>query len=417
MFDHVYQAIAWLKGYPDAYSAGMGAALLIFAALSTFLLKVIFINGIYRLFSQSPLVQTFQQLPTKVISRILHVVPALSIMYGVPYIPEISKTISTIIANLCSAFIVLTLAMALCSVLDMINTAYQSRTRATQRTIKSYIQICKIVVYCVTTILCIAALVDKSPLIMFSGLGALAAVAVLVFQSTLHSLVASIQISSSEIVRLGDWIEVPQFNANGDVIDIALHQILVRNHDFTLTTIPTRAIVEGSFKNWRGMRECGGRRIMRSLFIDQNTVGFLTPEEKTDLSRFSLLRDYLIEKDREINAWNEKLPEAGKDEVNQRRLTNLGTFRAYLEQYLRNHPGVHQGMTLMVRLLDPTPTGLPVEIYVFANTTAWVDYERIQGDIFDHVISILPEFGLSVHQSPSGVDLRALRPDYDPLRA
>ena len=417
MFDHVYQAIAWLKGYPDAYSASMGAALLIFAALSTFLLKFIFINCIYRLFSHSALVKTFQQLPTKVISRILNVVPAFSIMYGIPYIPEISKTISTIIANLCSAFVVLTLAMALCSVLDMINTAYQSRPRATQRTIKSYIQICKIGVYCLTAILCVAALIDKSPLIMFSGLGALAAVAVLVFQSTLHSLVASIQISSSEIVRLGDWIEVEQFNANGDVIDIALHQILVRNHDFTLTTIPTKAIVEGSFKNYRGMRECGGRRIKRSLYIDQNSVGFLSPEEKAALSRFSLLRDYLVEKEREINTWNQKLPESGQDEVNQRRLTNLGTFRAYLEQYLRHHPGVHQDMTLMVRLLDPTPTGLPVEIYVFANTTAWVDYERIQGDIFDHVISILPEFGLSVHQSPSGVDLRALRPDYDPLRA
>lgn len=417
MFEHVYQAIAWLKGYPEAYSASMGAALLLVAGLSTFILKFIFINGIYRLFSQSAVVQTFQQVPTKVIARILHVVPAMTIMYGVPYIPEISKAVATVIANLCSAFIVLTLALALCGVLDMINTAYQTRPRATQRTIKSYIQICKIVVYCLTTILCIAALVDKSPLIMFSGLGALAAVAVLVFQSTLHSLVASIQISSSEIVRLGDWIEVPQFNANGDVIDIALHQILVKNHDLTLSAIPTRAIVEGSFKNYSYMRQSGGRRVMRSIFIDQNSVRFLSQDDKKSLSRFTLLRDYLALKERDIKLWNQQLPEAEQDEVNQRRLTNLGTFRAYLEQYLRKHPGVHLGMTLMVRQLDPTPTGLPVQIYVFTNTTVWVDYERIQGDIFDHVISILPEFGLRVHQQPSGVDVRALRPDFDPIKA
>jgi miniconductance mechanosensitive channel len=412
MLDHLYQGIAWLKGYPEAYTASLGVALLLVAGFSTWILKVICINGIYGLFSKTPLVQTFKQLPTQVITNILHVIPAMIIMYGVPNIPGLPKTFSTVVENVSSAFIVMTIGFAVCGVLDMINTAYQTRTRATQRTIKGYIQIAKIVIYCLTGILCIAAMIDKSPLILFSGLGAIAAVAMFIFQSTITSFVANLMISTTEVIRLGDWIEVPQYNANGDVIDIALSFISIKNFDATISTIPIRHFVDGSsFKNYRGMRESGSRRIMRSIFIDQNTIGFLSSQDKAALSRFTLLRDYLSAKDKEITEWNKHLADAGMDEVNTRRITNIGTFRAYLEHYLKSHHGINQSMTLMVRQLDPTPTGLPLQLYCWCNTTVWTDYERIMSDIFDHVIAILPEFGLSVHQSPSGVDIRALKGD------
>lgn len=412
MLDHLYQGITWLKAYPEAYTASLGIALLLLAGFSTWILKIIFIKGLYRLFSHSPVVQTFKQLPTQVITYILHVIPAMIIMYGVPNIPGLGKSFSTVVENISTAFIIMTLGFAVCGVLDMINTAYQTRTRATQRTIKGYIQIAKIVIYCLTAILCFSAMIDKSPLILFSGLGAIAAVAMFIFQSTITSFVANLMISTTEVIRLGDWIEVPQYNANGDVIDIALSFISIKNFDATITTIPIRHFVDGSsFKNYRGMRESGSRRIMRSIFIDQNTIGFLSAQDKVALSRFTLIRDYMSVKEIEITEWNKQLADAGMDEVNTRRITNIGTFRVYLEHYLKNHQGINPSMTLMVRQLDPTPTGLPLQLYCWCNTTVWTDYERIMSDIFDHVIAILPEFGLSVHQSPSGVDIRGLRDD------
>jgi len=209
-------------------------------------------------------------------------------------------------------------------------------------------------------------------------------------------------------VRVGDWIEMPQLNADGDVIDIALHTVKVQNWDKTITTIPTKRLITESFKNWRGMSESGGRRIQRSLLIDQNSVRFFSGAERECLHRFALLRDYLEEKEREIGEWNARLEAQGRDPVNARRLTNIGTFRAYVEHYLRSHPGIHQGMTLMVRQRSPGPSGLPLEIYCFTNTTAWGEYEAIQSDIFDHLLAIVPEFGLRIFQEPGGADFRAL---------
>ena len=208
-------------------------------------------------------------------------------------------------------------------------------------------------------------------------------------------------------MRVGDWVEMPQLNADGDVIDIALHTVKVQNWDKTITTIPTKRFITDPFKNWRGMQESGGRRIKRSLLIDEHSIHFLDAEERERLYRFNLLQDYLVNKRREIDEWNAKLAEAGQEPVNTRRITNIGTFRAYVERYLRSHPGIHQGMTLMVRQLAPTAEGLPLEIYCFTNTVAWVQYEGIQSDIFDHLLAILPEFGLRVFQNPGGADLRA----------
>src|SRR5690606_17791962 len=231
------------------------------------------------------------------------------------------------------------------------------------------------------------------------------AVTMLIFQDTILSVVASVQISSDGRVRMGDWIEMPSQNADGDVIDIALHTITVKNWDKTVTRVPTRYLISESFKNWRGMTETGARRIKRSLYIDQRTVRFLAPGDIERLRRIGYLRDYLDGKDEELGAWNARLDGRGEDPVNHRRQTNLGVFRAYVQRYLDGHPGLHHGMTTLVRQMDPTDRGLPLQLWCFTSDVRWKPYEDVQSDIFDHLLAILPEFGLSVFQSSSDAPL------------
>ena len=226
----------------------------------------------------------------------------------------------------------------------------------------------------------------------------------LVFQNTILSLVASVQISSYDMVRIGDWIEMPSLNADGDVIDMSLHTITVQNFDKTFTTIPTNKLVTDTFKNWRGMSQAGVRRIKRSLYIDQSSVHFMSEAEQSKLKEFLLLDQYLDHKSTELIEFNQKL--SNTSPCNQRRLTNIGTFRAYVELYLNQHPNISKHQSLIVRQLQPTEKGLPLEIYAFSNQIAWKDYEAIQSDIFDHLIAILPEFGLKIYQAPSGYDMQ-----------
>ncbi len=343
-----------------------------------------------------------------VIPRLAHIVPALILGAGVGFIPGLPEELIAVVRNVCNAFVILTVAMAIAALLNLINSVYQRRPDAANRPIKGYLEVIKIIVYAVSVLLMIATLIDRSPLILLSGLGAMAAVLMLIFQDTLLSLVASVQIASNDMLRVGDWIEMPQLNADGFVIDIALHTVKVQNWDKTITTLPTKRLITEPFKNWRGMFESGGRRIKRSLFIDQNSVRFLSETEAQSLTRFVLLRDYLEQKKEELTEWNAKLAEHGREPVNTRRITNIGTFRAYVERYLRNHPFIHQDMTMLVRQLAPGPEGLPLEIYCFTAKTAWVDHEGIQSDIFDHLLAILPEFGLRVYQQPSGADMRGM---------
>jgi miniconductance mechanosensitive channel len=253
----------------------------------------------------------------------------------------------------------------------------------------------------------VAALLDQSPFLFLSGIGAMTAVLLLVFRDTLLSLVAGIQLTNTDLVRVGDWIEMPKYGADGDVIDIALYTIKVQNWDKTITSIPTHKLIDDSFKNWRGMSESGGRRIKRSIYLDKNTVRFLTEAEVERFKRFRLLKDYIDAKEVELREYNARIG-ATDEHVNLRRMTNIGTFRAYIVNYLKNHPNIHHGMTLLVRQLDPTPNGVPIQIYGFTNETAWGTYEDIQSDIFDHIMAIVPEFGLRLFQNPSGEDLRKL---------
>ena len=384
------------------------AILLLAAWIGNLIVKRLLIAGLVR--AAGVLAKSWEKQPDqyKAIRRLANVVPALIIMGGVKLIPHLPTKVADVAGNLCAAFIALTVALSLSAVIDTLNKIYSLRPEAKAKPIKGYLQVAKIVLFLITAILMASTLVDRSPLILLSGLGAMAAVLMLIFQDTLLSLVASVQISSSDMVRVGDWIEMPNLNADGDVIDIALHTVKVQNWDKTITTLPTRRLITDPFKNWRGMHESGGRRIKRSVFLDQNSVGFLSETETACLKRFYLLEDYLTKKEEELTGWNLSLGEKAANEVNMRRITNLGTFRAYALRYLKNHPGINQQMTMIVRQLSPTAEGLPLEIYCFTNNTAWVAYEGIQSDIFDHLLSILPEFGLRVFQNPSGVDFRRL---------
>lgn len=397
------------QNYPWAVSM-LSLMLLLFASwLSNVITKGVLVRGLLHLLnardSGAEVVKPGEFKRYGFIARLANVVPALVISAGIALVPDLPESMVTIVRNVANAFIILCVAMAVSNLLDMANQVYQRRADAINRPIKGYLQVLKIVVYALAVLLMIAVLLDRSPLILLSGVGALAAVLMLVFQDTLLSLVASVQISSGDIVRVGDWVEMPQLNADGDVVDIALHTVKVQNFDKTITTIPTRRFITDPFKNWRGMQESGGRRIKRALYLDQTSVRFLSAEEKQHLSNFYLLDEYLRRKQSELDEWNASLAERGKVPVNTRRITNLGTFRAYVDRYLRSHPHVHQGMTLLVRHMAPGPEGLPVEIYCFTNTTAWAAYEGIQADIFDHLLAILPEFGLRVFQQPSGADM------------
>lgn len=336
-------------------------------------------------------------------ARLSHVLPALIVQMGIGLIPHFSPVAADLVIDVCTAIVVLALAMALSATLELINDIYQRGPHAANRPIKGYVQIGKIAVYCAALILIIAEWADRSPWLLLSGLGAMAAVLLLVFKDTILSLVASVQLGTNDMLRIGDWIEMPQLNADGDVIDIALHTVKVQNFDKTITTIPTHRLINESYRNWRGMRDAGGRRIKRSLLLDQNSIDFLDADAIARLSRFGLLTDYLTSKLTEVTEWNSA--NNRHEPINSRRLTNIGTFRSYVMAYLRARPDVSNEMTMLVRHLAPTENGLPSEVYAFTTSTVWADFESTQADIFDHLIAILPEFGLRLFQSPSGADM------------
>ena len=395
---HPFADLALFANNPPWVETAVAAGLLLaVATIANLVVKLLIVRLIVRL-------MPFESVNVGVIAgRLANIVPALIIAGGVAAVPHLPDAAVAVIRNVAGAFVILTLARSIGRTLDLLNELYAARADAINRPIKGYLQVLKIVIYCGATILIVAVLFERSPLLLLSGLGAMAAVLMLVFKDTILSLVASVQLTSNDMLRVGDWIEMPQLNADGDVIDIALHTVKVQNFDKTITSIPTHRLIAESYKNWRGMSEAGARRIKRSLLIDQTSIRFLSDEEREGLGRFRLLRAYLDEKDREIGSWNAALGE--DDAINNRRPTNLGTFRAYVVNYLRDHGRITPEMTLLVRQLAPSSLGLPLEIYCFADTTAWGEYESIQSDIFDHLLAILPEFGLRVFQEPNGSDI------------
>lgn len=282
---------------------------------------------------------------------------------------------------------------------------YNTTQYAVTRPIKGYIQLVKIFIYGMAIILVVASLFKKDPWDLIIGLGTMAAVLLLIFRDTILGFVASIQLSANKMVKMGDWVTVPKHNADGTVIDITLNTVKVQNWDKTISTIPTYAMVSESFSNWTGMEESGGRRIKRSILIDVNTIKFCDVEMLSRFEKFDLIREYVIEKEKELREYNKQRKVSDDDYISGRHQTNVGIFRRYLEVYLHQHPKVHQHMTFLVRQLQPTGKGLPIEVYVFSKEQEWAKYEALQADIFDHIFAVVPEFELRIFQELSGVDL------------
>ncbi|MGN7388583.1 mechanosensitive ion channel family protein [Sporosarcina sp. SAFN-015] len=343
-------------------------------------------------------------LERKVLRRLSHFVPAIIIYSFAASFPTYRAAIET----LALTYMMIVAFSVINRLLSVFNDIYQTYEISKTKPIKGYIQVAKIVVIIVGIVLVIANLMGKSPLILLSGIGALSAVFMLVFKDSLLGLVAGVQLSATEMVRMGDWIEMPKYGANGDVIDISLNTVMVRNFDKTVTMIPSYALISDSFINWRGMQESGGRRIKRALHIDMTSITFCTDEMIEHFKQIRYLSDYIVSREQEILEYNIANKIDRSNIVNGRAMTNIGVFRAYIIEYLKHHPGIHQEMTLMVRQLEPGENGLPIEIYAFANSTQWAIYEGVQADIFDHLFAIAGEFGLRVFQNPAGSDLKAL---------
>ncbi len=338
-----------------------------------------------------------------VLNRLSYFIPLIFI-YNLKDLLAVHEIIDRILISIIALILVSTLN----AFINALNDIYYKSQYSNRFNIKSYIQILKLFVNIFGIIIIIALLTGKSPVYFLSGLGALTAVLMLVFKDTILSLVSSIQISSNDLFKIGDWVEAPQFGADGDVIDIALHSVKIQNWDKTVSIIPTHKLTDSSFKNWRGMSDSGGRRIKRSIKIDMNSIKFCDNSMIERFKKFKVISNYINQKLSEIEKHNidNNINEEGL--INGRSLTNIGTFRAYVEGYLRNHASIHNEMTFLVRQLSPEADGLPIEIYVFSNDTNWVNYESIQSNIFDHLIAILSEFDLKVFQNPTGNDFRKI---------
>ncbi|MCS4236982.1 mechanosensitive ion channel family protein [Stenotrophomonas sp. BIGb0135] len=399
-----------LEPWPWAYTGAVLCLLALAAWLANFVTKKILLRGLRGLINRLPGGAAHGGRGSnvmRVVSRLSNVVPSQVIAAGITVVPDLPPPLVAFVIGACQAWAILTVALAISHALDAANDIYERRPDARNKPIKGYLQVAKIVIFVIAGLSIVATLAGVDLRYLVTGLGAATAVLMLIFQDTILSLVASVQISGDGRVRLGDWIEMHSQNADGDVIDIALHTITVQNFDKTITTIPTKKLVTESFKNWRGMQEAGGRRIKRALYLDQHSVGFVEAPMLAQLEQFAVLGDYLRDKQAELQQWNAGLQAKGMAAVNARRVTNLGTFRAYVERYLQQHPGIHTDMTLLVRQLQPTTEGLPLEIYCFTRSTAWGEYEGVQSDVFDHLLAILPAFGLRVFQASSDAMLLA----------
>ena len=341
----------------------------------------------------------------RVFSQLSHLVPALIIYLLGPQV-LISPELSLWVMRGAELYALAALLTTANRVLTVGREIYEEEYEISRRfPIRVYVQVLKIVLSVGAIILGVSIVTGNSPLLLLSGLGAMMAVILLVSKDSLQGLVAGIQLVSNDMVRPGDWVEVPQHGADGDVIEITLHTVKVQNWDKTIATVPTYALISEGFKNWRGMEESDGRRIKRSIFLDVSSVRFCQPEMIEHFKSIEILRDYVERKEAELAEHNRARGINEAVEVNGRRMTNVGVFRNYLAAYLTAHPMVNSSMTLIVRQLQPTPQGLPLEVYAFIADKRWAEYEAIQSDIFDHIFAALPQFGLRAFQAPSGEDV------------
>ena len=366
-------------------------------------IRQIFLYGLQLVFKRHPAHNDeYKKLLYTTASRLAFIVPIV-VVYLVLEAVNINPENLVFTRKICMALTLICAVSAAISLLNILDIWYRRHSSTHDHSIKGGIQLIQLFAVLVAIILIASILMNKSPAMLLSGLGAVVAVLILIFQDTILALVSGIQLSTNHMIRLGDWIELPSENVDGVIVDIALHTVKVQNWDMTIVTVPTRKLTVETFINWRGITEAGGRRIKRSLRIDMRSVRFLDDNEIARLDEFVLLDDYLNEKRREIEEWNRELAEKGAKPINSRRITNIGTFRIYIVKYLRSLKSINQNLTMLVRQLQPDSTGLPIEIYCFTKTTDWIEYERIQSDIFDHLLAILPVFGLRVFQECSDI--------------
>ncbi len=344
----------------------------------------------------------------QVLEKMAVMVPILILNILMPLALSDHKVLSSLSDRFLDVTIVVLFVRAIYSALDAANEIADYNLVSRRLPIKSFVQLAKLFMFFVAIIISISVLADQSPVYFLSGLGVATGLVMLVFRDTILGFVAGIQLAANRMVSPGDWIEMDNYGANGTVEEVSLTTVKVRNFDQTLTMLPAYSLTSGSFRNWRGMSESGGRRIKRAVQIDIQSVRFLTESDMRSLSKINYLKDYFSAKSAEIITYNAQVEDADMY-VNSRHLTNLGTFRAYIQEYLTQHDKIRKDMTLMVRQLAPTELGVPIELYIFTNDTRWEFYEGIQADIFDHIFAILPEFDLRVYQGPTGADIRSLR--------
>ncbi len=397
--DSVLQSI----GIKDQYTSYVKAfvlsvIVLVIAKLLHFIVKRYLVTYVERIIEKTKSKYDDYLLKHKVIKKASYLAPAIVIYLFLDIVFKDFPGFNSFLHNLVSVYFIIVILMLTGSVLNSLSDLYEDLPYGKTRPIKGYLQGIQLIFILVGILLIISLVFEVELTSVFTGLGAIAAVLILVFKDTILGFVASIQLSANNMVKPGDWIEMPSHKADGSVLEMTLNTVKVQNWDKTISTIPTYALVSESFKNWKGMEESGGRRIKRSVSIDMKSVKFCTDEMLEKFKKIHFLKDYINEKIEEVNGYNEKNNIDHTVKVNGRRLTNIGVFRKYLECYLQSHPKIHKEMTFLVRQLQSNEKGIPIEIYVFSNDQAWANYESIQADIFDHVLAVIPEFELKVFQ-------------------
>lgn len=378
------------------------------AVVADFVLRAIVLGAFKRMAEKTRNTWDDLIVEHRVINKLINLVPVILVYVLLPLIfsGEGNAAMLDFLQRICMVLMIALVLRAVNSLLSLSVVVFNRKENLKNKPLKGFIQVVQIIVIFIGVIMIIGELMDESPAKLIAGLGASAAILSLVFKDTLMGFVAGIQLSANDMLRPGDWITMPKYGADGDVIEVTLNTVKVRNFDNTITTIPPLALINDSFQNWRGMSESGGRRVKRSVYIDMNSVKFCDEKMLDKFRHISYIKEYIDGKEKELKEYNVSHDIDASVLVNGRRQTNLGVLRAYLEQYLKHHPHISRKHTCMVRQLQPTDKGLPVELYFFTSTTRWVDYENIQSDVFDHILAIIPEFGLNVFQDVSGKDLR-----------
>ncbi len=379
------------------------------AYLSYIVIKPIIIGIVTRLTKKSKTKWDDFLLQNRFFHRVSLLIPAIVIHITIPYIFNFEHKIEGSILLAVELYLIMVVVSILSSFLNTLESFFATTKKAHTKSIKTYIQVSKIIIYFVAAIVLFSTLTGRDIFTLLAGLGAFAAVLLLIFQDAIKGLAAGVQISANDMVRIGDWISMAKYGADGTVIEIALTTIKIQNWDKTISMVPAYALVSESFSNWRGMEDSGGRRIKRSLFIDVGSIHFLSDKEKLELEKIELIQPYFKEKSKELELYNSSIKDDNTVSINKRNLTNIGTFRKYLEEYIRVNQKINHEMTFMVRQLQSSEKGLPLEIYAFSKIKSWIEYESIQADIFDHVFAAVHTFNLRIFQNPTGQDFQSLK--------